>query len=128
MRTSLECIPCFLRQALEAGRFVTDVPYVHERLLRHVLRLTAEMDLAQCPPVVAREIHQTLRQMTGVADPYRAVKDRFNRMALDMLPEMASMVAKAPKLRARRNLSVSVFSWSLRRFSIFRSMSAVICS
>ena len=64
MRTALECIPCLARQALEAGRFVTDDPYVHERLLRHVLRLTAEMDLAQCPPVVAREIHQALRQMT----------------------------------------------------------------
>jgi uncharacterized protein with ATP-grasp and redox domains len=44
------------------------------------------MDLSQCPPVVAREIHRTLRAMTGVDDPYRAVKDRFNKMALDMLP------------------------------------------
>ena len=95
MQTALECIPCFVRQALEAARFVTDDPCVHERLLRDVLRLTAEMDLAQCPPVVARDIHQTLRQMTGVADPYRAVKDRFNRMALDMLPELAAKVEAA---------------------------------
>lgn len=95
MHTALECIPCFARQALEAARFVTDDADIHDRLLRDVLRATAEMDLSQCPPVLAREIHQALRRMTGVADPYRAVKDRFNRMALDMLPEMAAMVAKA---------------------------------
>ncbi len=95
MHTALECIPCFARQALEAARFVTEDANIHERLLRDVLRATAEMDLSQCPPMFAREIHRTLRSMTGVADPYRAVKDRFNRMALDMLPEMAAMVAKA---------------------------------
>jgi len=95
MQTSLECIPCFVRQALEAARFVTDDADIHDRLLRDVLCATADMDLSQCPPVVAREIHQTLRQMTGVADPYRAVKDRFNRMALGMLPELAGKVEAA---------------------------------
>jgi len=95
MRTALECIPCFARQALEAARFVTDDAGIHERLLRDVLRATAEMDLGQCPPVVARQIHRALRNMTAVADPYRAVKDRFNRMALDLLPELTVMVAEA---------------------------------
>ena len=95
MHTALECIPCFARQALEASRFVTDDPEIHERLLRDVLRATARMDFSQSPPVVARRIHRALRAMTGVADPYRAVKDRFNRMALDMLPEMEAMVVGA---------------------------------
>jgi uncharacterized protein with ATP-grasp and redox domains len=92
MHTALECIPCFVRQALEAARFFTDAPAVHEWLLRDMLRLTAEMDLAQCPPAVAQEIHRTLRAMTGVDDPYRVVKDRFNRMALDMLAELTATV------------------------------------
>jgi len=43
MRTVLDCIPCFVRQSLEAARFVTDDPAVHERLLRDVLRRTAEI-------------------------------------------------------------------------------------
>lgn len=95
MHTALECIPCFARQALEAARFVTDDPTVHERILRDVLRAVAEMDLAQCPPVIAQRIHRHLRQLTGVADPYRAAKDRFNRMALDMLPELSAKVREA---------------------------------
>jgi uncharacterized protein with ATP-grasp and redox domains len=95
MHTALECIPCFARQALEAARFVTDDAEIHERLLRDVLRAAAEMDFSQCPPVVACQIHRTLGEMTGVADPYRAVKDRFNRMAMDMLPELAAKVEAA---------------------------------
>jgi len=95
MHTALECIPCFARQALEAARFVTDDRTVHEQILRDVLRSAAEMDLAQCPPVVGQRIHRRLRQLTGVDDPYRAVKDRFNRMALDMLPELSTSVRQA---------------------------------
>jgi uncharacterized protein with ATP-grasp and redox domains len=95
MRTSLDCIPCFLRQALEAARFATDDPAVHEQTIREVLRATAEMDLATPPPMVGQRLHRHLRQITGVADPYRPVKDRFNRMAGAMLPELSAQVAAA---------------------------------
>lgn len=95
MRTALDCIPCFIRQALETARFVTDDLVVHERLVREALRSAASMDLAQCPPLVAQRIRRRLREITGVADPYIAVKDRFNRMALDMLPELSGKVRSA---------------------------------
>ncbi len=95
MRTSLECIPCFVRQTLEAVRFATRETRVHERLLREVLRAAAEMNLEQSPPAMAQQIHRKLRTLTGVDDPYRGVKDRFNRMAMAMLPEMAAEVARS---------------------------------
>ncbi|MFW6153591.1 MAG: damage-control phosphatase ARMT1 family protein [Planctomycetota bacterium] len=95
MQTALECVPCFARQALEAARVVTDDPVVHERLLRDVLRTAAEMDLSQCPPVVAQRIHRTLRELTGVADPYRADRERFNRVALDLMGELTRLVRRA---------------------------------
>jgi uncharacterized protein with ATP-grasp and redox domains len=54
MKTSLDCIPCFLRQALEAARFMTDDPVIHERIIREVLRNSADMDLTKSPPILAR--------------------------------------------------------------------------
>jgi damage-control phosphatase, subfamily I len=95
MRTSLDCIPCFARQTLEAARFITDDPVIHERVIRSVLRTTAEMDLTQSPVIVAQEVHRHLRNITGVADPYREVKDGFNRMALNMAPGLSAMIARA---------------------------------
>jgi uncharacterized protein with ATP-grasp and redox domains len=95
MHTALECIPCFVRQALEAARFVTDDPGIHERLVREVLRATAEMDLSQSPPMIACRIHRSLRSMTGVTDPYNRAKEAFNRMALAMYEELEMATASS---------------------------------
>lgn len=104
LKTSLDCISCFIRQALEAVRFVTDDPSIHEKIVRDVLRETAEMDFSQPPPAVGQLIHRSLRQLTGIKDPYRSVKDRFNQMALEMLPALESEISAAqdPLFRALR--------------------------
>jgi uncharacterized protein with ATP-grasp and redox domains len=104
MKTALDCIPCFTRQALEAVRFVTDDTAIHERILRGVLREAAEMDLSQCPPAVGQRLHRKLRQLSGIADPYRVIKNRFNAMALEMMPDLEAEIENAadPLFRALR--------------------------
>ncbi len=95
MQTALECIPCFARQALDASRLVTDDAAIHEQLLRDVLRLAADCDLTQSPPAVAQRIHRRLRELANHADPYRAAKQRFNAMAMAMVPELAARIDAA---------------------------------
>jgi len=88
VKSALDCIPCLVRQALETARFVSPNEDIHLKVMRRVLRLTADMDMSDSPPAVARQIHSHLRDITGVDDPYLQAKQRFNRMALDMLPEL----------------------------------------
>ena len=95
MITSLDCIPCFVRQTLDAARLITDDPAIHERLLRSVLADVSSMDLNISPPQMGQHIHRLIRQYTGDADPYKKIKDRFNRFALDLMPEMEMCVSKA---------------------------------
>jgi len=104
MNTSLDCIPCLLRQALEAARLVSADPAVHEQVMREALHWAVEMDLDQSPPVMAQHIHRRLREITGVDDPYRAAKIRFNRLSLELLPELRAQVESAsdPLLIATR--------------------------
>ncbi len=78
MRTFLDCIPCLLRQTLDAARLVSKDPAVHENILRDVLSWAGEMDLSQSPPAMAQRIHRRLREITGVDDPYRETKDLQN--------------------------------------------------
>jgi hypothetical protein len=92
MNTHLDCIPCFLRQTLEAARQVTGDALVQEQLVRDVLRMTAELDFRQSPPLVGQAIRRRLRELTGVKDPYQAAKSRFNRLAMDALPVLAASV------------------------------------
>jgi hypothetical protein len=104
MKTSLDCLPCFLRQTLEAARFVTSDRLVHETILREVMRWTAAMDFSLAPPVIGQKIHRRIREITGVVDPYRAVKERHNQTALDLLPDMRALVRAAsdPRMMAVR--------------------------
>lgn len=95
MNTYLDCIPCFVRQGLEAARFVSDDPADHERILRAALREAAETDLSQSPPAFAQLFHRWLRESSGIADPYREVKERFNRMAAAMMPDLREQIAAA---------------------------------
>jgi len=92
MRTYFDCIPCFVRQALDSARLITDDEQIHEQVLRGVLRLASKMDLRQSPPAMAQKIHRMIRKLTGVEDPYLQTKDRFNQLALKMYPELREQV------------------------------------
>ncbi len=96
MTTYLDCVPCFLSQALEAARNSTNDQAVHEQVLREILRLAADLDLNRPPPWVGQIIHRRLRELTGVGGPYRAAKDRFNQLAIAMLPELRAVVRHDP--------------------------------
>jgi damage-control phosphatase, subfamily I len=95
MNTFLDCVPCFLRQGLQAARGATDDVRVHEQVIRDVLRMTAEMDLARSPPALGQAIHRRIRELTGVEDPYLLAKQRFNALAMEALPELADRVRRA---------------------------------
>ncbi|MCU0858884.1 MAG: ARMT1-like domain-containing protein, partial [Pontiellaceae bacterium] len=108
MKTSLDCTPCFVRQTLDAARKVTDDPAVHEQILREVLRWMSEMDLHLSPPGLAQRIHRRLRELTGVADPYRQEKDQHNQMALHLLPGLRAQVAASDDpLMTAANLAIA---------------------
>jgi uncharacterized protein with ATP-grasp and redox domains len=96
MNTYLDCVPCFLRQSLEAARMFTEDTRVHERIVRDVLRLAAELDLDRPPPFVGQVIHRRLRALTGVRDPYLSAKRSFNRLAMEALPDLIDVIEKAP--------------------------------
>ncbi len=93
MITTLDCVPCLLRQTLEAARNSTDDPAVHQLVMHEVLEYLSGSDLSLSPPAVGGRIHRRLRELTGVIDPYREAKDRFNRLALSLLPDLRRQVA-----------------------------------
>jgi uncharacterized protein with ATP-grasp and redox domains len=104
MNTSLDCFPCLLRQTLDAARLVSTDTAVHEQIMRDVLSWAGEMDLGQSPPAMAQRIHRRLRAIAGVDDPYREAKDRWNCMAMELIPMLKTKVKSAsdPLLMAAR--------------------------
>ena len=92
MQTTFDCMPCLVRQTLDAVRMVTDNDDATELVLRDVLWEMSQMSMQQSPVVMARFIHRLVRQLVGDADPYRDVKDRCNLLALELYPRVEEMV------------------------------------
>ena len=95
MQTTLDCIPCIVRQTLEAARFVSKDKELHRQIMKEVLTTISKLDLEQTPPAFAQQIHRRLRTATGNIDPYRKVKKIFNRLAWEMLPDVRRRIALA---------------------------------
>ena len=95
MKTSIDCVPCFVRQSLDACRLLTDDVSLHEQVLRRVLRDVADMDMSVSPPVMGQHIHRLIRQFTGNSDPYKPMKDQFNNLAMSIFPELEKSVRKS---------------------------------
>ena len=94
MKTALECIPCFVRQAAEAVEMCATDAARSERILRRLLREIADADWAAMPVAIAQRVQRIVREETGQADPYRALKDRMNRIALGLLPSLTDLARR----------------------------------
>jgi len=92
MKTFLDCIPCFVRQALDSARLATDDEQIHEKVVREVLRLAADLDMSQSPPAIGQKIHRLIRKLISNNDPYHELKQRFNRLAMRLCTELAERV------------------------------------
>ncbi|OHB59403.1 MAG: hypothetical protein A2173_11775 [Planctomycetes bacterium RBG_13_44_8b] len=92
MRSFLDCIPCFVRQAIDSARLATDDEKIHKEVLRQVLTLIADLDMSQSPPAIAQQIHRLIRKIVGNDDPYRKLKQRYNQLAMKICDELRDIV------------------------------------
>jgi uncharacterized protein with ATP-grasp and redox domains len=95
MKIYLDCIPCFIKQSLDAARHATEDVHLHEKVVRGVLGLANNLDMSQSPPVIGQKIHRLIRELAGVEDPYHAVKQRFNNAALKLYSKMRHLIIES---------------------------------
>jgi uncharacterized protein with ATP-grasp and redox domains len=95
MRTYFDCIPCFVRQTLDSVRLITDNEKIQEQVMREALNLLSDMNFYQSPPAMAQKIHHRIRKITGIKDPYLQMKNRFNKLALEMYPQLKQRIVNS---------------------------------
>lgn len=92
MTTTLDCLSCFVRQAVEAVGFCVPDETARAAIVRRLLSNLAAADWNTTPVAVAQQMHRDIRLATGNADPYRTLKQRMNALALELLPCMRQTV------------------------------------
>jgi len=95
MKTYLDCLPCFLDQALRTGRIATDDEKKIKRILDEVGLMLINIPLESAPPETGRLIYQKIREITGTFDPYKEIKRESTREALRLYPSLKKKVEKS---------------------------------
>jgi len=92
MKTYLECIPCFLNQAIKAMNLTNQNNKTKEKVLKELMSKLANFDLNKKPPEFARLVYNILTDITGNEDPFKEIKKRDNQHALNLLPEIKNII------------------------------------
>ena len=95
MKTYLDCMPCFLRQALEAARAATDDEDVHHQVINSVASVISEFPLEITPPEIAQRVYRVVADVTGSRDPFHKEKWQANQLALSLYPRLRRVVASS---------------------------------
>ena len=92
MKVHLDCIPCFLRQALEAVKMSTNNDAIREKALREVVTYLSQVRWTTNIPRIGTEVHRIVKKVTGNFDPYKQLKNKYNKLAAQLYPKLEFMV------------------------------------
>ncbi|MEA1893647.1 MAG: ARMT1-like domain-containing protein [Euryarchaeota archaeon] len=95
MKAHLECIPCLLKQSLNATKVVTDDQAVQEKVLRSVMKVLIDTPVDYVPPEIARTTYSIVDDITGCDDPYKNLKMEYNQIGMRMYPYLKDIVDKS---------------------------------
>lgn len=96
MRQYLDCVPCYFRQAIQAGRLAGADDALIRRILEEIGALLPDIPDDSTPPYMASMIHRRIRELTGVTDPYHERKRESTGLALRMMPDIRRIIDEAP--------------------------------
>ena len=95
MKTDLECLPCFFGQITRTLNHAGVNGDRGRGIARRAGEIVAGASLDEVPARTSTLIHRLLRAESG-GDPYREVKTTYNRIALDLLPELTQLASGMP--------------------------------
>jgi uncharacterized protein with ATP-grasp and redox domains len=95
VKTELACLPCFFGQVARTLKYAEVNGDRGRGIVRMAEDIVTGASLDEVPARTTTMIHRMLREQIGV-DPYREVKETYNRIALDKLPALRNLAMHAP--------------------------------
>lgn len=96
MKTHLDCIPCFYRQALAAAKHAGASPEKQKEVLDNLAKILPNFPLTISPPEMAREIYSLVGKVLGIDNNiYAKIKDKSNKLALSIYDKLKTRIANS---------------------------------
>ena len=96
MKTCLECIPCFGKQIVEVAGMLEEDSEKQNKAVKEMMSVFSEFDLQDSPPLFAQRLSRVARPYLDGRDPFHDIKQRFNTLAMHILPGLQVKVKEAP--------------------------------
>jgi len=87
MRTSLDCLPCIVRQAVDSSRLVTTDEGTILAIMKIVFQKLSIANLSLKPPEIVQEVHAIIRKELNNSDPFLSIKQMSTQRALKLVDE-----------------------------------------
>ncbi len=94
MKIYNDCMPCLMRQTLEAARLAGATPDAEDLIMDYTLKLLSNHREYRCVPQVCRFFHQKIKDCTNVADPYAEIKKTDIAQAEKWYPYFKELIEK----------------------------------
>ncbi|MDD2370382.1 MAG: ARMT1-like domain-containing protein [Firmicutes bacterium] len=86
MEIFLDCLPCVLRQVLEASRMATDSQNIQEKIMEESIEILRDYKYYKNSPEMVKNMHQVVKNLTDLSDPYKKIKKRDIKFAKKIEP------------------------------------------
>jgi uncharacterized protein with ATP-grasp and redox domains len=108
MKTYLECIPCFLKQTIDACKMIGLSDDKVKKILDKVALQIPLIEMSASPPAMGRVIHRIIKEQTNNPDPYQEIKKKSNEIALAVYPRLKKIIESASnKLLAAVEIAIA---------------------
>jgi len=105
MEIFLDCLPCFLRQSLEAARIATVDEKMQIKIMEEAIKLVTDFKNYKNSPELAYEIHEIIKSYTGIEDLYKDVKKSDIAIAKELYPLLENCINKNNSIRTALKIS-----------------------
>ncbi len=92
MKTTLDCLPCFLQQALKTAKLSTSSTDVQKNIMKRALKFLEGLDLEKTPPENAVGLYALIAEISVCPDPFAAIKEKSNNFALHLKSHISEKI------------------------------------
>ncbi len=92
MKTTLDCLPCFLKQTLQAARLATSDIDVQKKILDTIARLLPDLNFELSPPENSILVYDTIAKVSGCIDPFLTIKKESNLLGKSLAPQILQQI------------------------------------
>jgi len=96
MRTTLDCLPCFLKQTIHTAQLCTASSALQQEIMAEVMKkFLPSIDFTISPPENAVHLYELIAEVSDCPDPFAAVKRESNLFATSIAPLIRQKVNEA---------------------------------